>query len=74
MTICGMNYPPLPLVSFSCFFVANNFTKIVGTEAWMAPEIILGQAYGASSDVFSYGIGKPNQTILRTMYCGVLAS
>eukprot|EP01087_Luapelamoeba_hula_P004749 TRINITY_DN146_c0_g1_i2.p1 TRINITY_DN146_c0_g1~~TRINITY_DN146_c0_g1_i2.p1 ORF type:complete len:642 (-),score=121.19 TRINITY_DN146_c0_g1_i2:75-2000(-) len=46
---------------------------LCGTEAWMAPEIIVGQPYGPAADVFSYGIvlceivsrGKVSHTLTR---------
>jgi serine/threonine protein kinase len=31
-------------------------TKGIGTPRWMAPEILAGQPYGISADVYSYGI------------------
>lgn len=29
---------------------------ILGTEEWMAPEVMLGMEYGSSADVFSFGL------------------
>eukprot|EP00048_Salpingoeca_helianthica_P009386 m.134857 g.134857 ORF g.134857 m.134857 type:complete len:1046 (-) comp14854_c0_seq4:70-3207(-) len=31
-------------------------TKCVGTPLWMAPEVIAGEQYGLSADVFSFGV------------------
>ena len=31
-------------------------TKGVGTPMWMAPEVLAGERYGPSADVYSYGI------------------
>merc|ERR1712113_743396 len=34
----------------------NNLMTIVGTNEWMAPEVAMGENYGSSADVFSYGM------------------
>ena len=35
---------------------ANTTATMVGTLNWMAPELIRGETYGVSSDVYSFGI------------------
>src|SRR3569623_1366021 len=35
---------------------ARNHTKGLGTPLWMAPEVLAGQAYTYSADVYSYAI------------------
>jgi serine/threonine protein kinase len=35
---------------------ATLMTKGIGTTLWMAPEMLAGQAYDASADVYSYAI------------------
>ena len=34
----------------------TNHTTYIGTLAWMAPEILLGEAYGPAVDLYSYAI------------------
>lgn len=34
----------------------GDFMTIVGTNEWMAPEVAMGEKYGKSADVFSYGM------------------
>lgn len=34
----------------------NSFTTEAGTSLWMAPEVILGDRYDASADIFSFGV------------------
>eukprot|EP01120_Amphizonella_sp_Union-15-10_P010657 TRINITY_DN4324_c0_g2_i1.p1 TRINITY_DN4324_c0_g2~~TRINITY_DN4324_c0_g2_i1.p1 ORF type:complete len:347 (+),score=44.08 TRINITY_DN4324_c0_g2_i1:59-1099(+) len=35
---------------------SNKMQTMVGTEEFMAPEVLLGMDYGPSADIFSYGI------------------
>jgi serine/threonine protein kinase len=34
----------------------RTMTAGVGTSLWMAPEVMMGERYGASADIFSFGV------------------
>jgi serine/threonine protein kinase len=35
---------------------SKEFMTMCGTDEWMAPEVILGDKYDESADVFSFGV------------------
>ena len=52
----GMHAAMLDSEDLSEGSARTNHTTYIGTLAWMAPEILLGEAYGPAVDLYSYAI------------------
>jgi LRR receptor-like serine/threonine-protein kinase FLS2 len=61
VTLAGSRQRPEPPLAASPGFMTEEaggvaMTQGIGTPLWMAPEILAGQSYGISADVYSFAI------------------